>query len=324
MKQYLDKNLTKRQLRQDQRLIKVFVEGYDDVAFWRCVFDNFTAPHLCFEISVPTRADLPKGKKILLDMIPKSSEDMILCVDSDFDYLFDGATPQSRKLCDARFMFHTYTYATENYLCYAPSLHNVCVKATKNDRRIFDFELFMSAYSEIIYPLFLWYSYSAREESEHIFILSDFRNSVRLGYLEMEDNGVNTLQWLKGVVTRRLKQLESEHPHMVEPIAEFGKELELRGVVPELTYLFMHGHTLMDCVVMVCLNKVCETLRSMSIDRITNSSKTGVALENELSNYKNSVRSIRDVLLDNDNYTECPLYEQLKRDIENYITNVTA
>ena len=40
-------------------------------------------------------------------------------------------------------MFHTYAYATENYLCYAPSLHNVCVRATKNDTRIFDFERFM-------------------------------------------------------------------------------------------------------------------------------------------------------------------------------------
>ncbi len=323
MKRYIDRNLIKRQLRDNQRLIKVFVEGYEDVAFWRGVFDNFTAPDLCFEISVPTRSDLPKGKKILLGMIPRSSEDMILCVDSDFDHLFEGETHQSRQVCSSEFMFHTYTYATENYLCYAPSLHNVCVKATKNDRHIFDFELFMAAYSETIYPLFLWYSYSAMQESEHIFILSEFRNSVRLGYLELEDNGANTLQWLSGVVARKLKQLEKDHPQMVEPIAEFAKMLELKGVTPELTYLYMHGHTLMDCVVMVCLSKVCETLRAMSIDRIAHSSKTGVALENELSNYKNTVRSIRDVLLDNENYTSCPLYRQLQADIERYISKVT-
>ena len=58
---------------------------------------------------------------------------MLLCVDSDFDFLFNGATEQSRLIRDSRYMFHTYTYATENYLCYAPSLHNVCVKATKID-----------------------------------------------------------------------------------------------------------------------------------------------------------------------------------------------
>ena len=28
----------------DKTLVKVFVEGYEDVAFWRCIFDNFTNP----------------------------------------------------------------------------------------------------------------------------------------------------------------------------------------------------------------------------------------------------------------------------------------
>ena len=130
----------------DQRLVKVYVEGYEDVAFWRGIFDHFQNPYLRFEISVPDRGDLPKGKKVLMGMIPRSSEELLLCVDSDFDYLFAGRTPQSKEVAEAKFMFHTYAYATENYLCYAPSLHNVCVKATKNDTRIFDFVKFMHEY----------------------------------------------------------------------------------------------------------------------------------------------------------------------------------
>ena len=47
--------------------------------------------------------------------------------------------------------------------------------------------------------------------------------------------------------------------------------------------------------------------------------KQGVALKNEMSNYTNSLRSIRDVLLDNENYTKSPLYKRLERDIERYI-----
>lgn len=49
-----------------QRLVRVFVEGYEDVAFWRGIFDHFRNPYLRFEISVPNRDDLPKGKKVLL------------------------------------------------------------------------------------------------------------------------------------------------------------------------------------------------------------------------------------------------------------------
>ncbi len=308
---------------ENQRLVKVFVEGYEDVSFWRSIFDHYTNPQLCFEISVPTRSDLPKGKKILMGMIPRSNEELLLCVDSDFDYIFDGETAQSRELLDARFMFHTYAYATENYLCYAPSLHNVCVKATKNDTRIFDFEYFLSEYSSIIYPLFLWYSYSAKQSFEHMFVLADFRAAVRLGYLEIENNGENTLEWLRRGVEKTLSELREGYPDMVDAVEVFAEELKQRGVTPQTTYLYMHGHTLMDSVVMVVLNRVCEQLRNMSISRISNSSKRGVALDNELSNYKNSLRSIRDVLLDNENYTDCPLYKLLEDDIERYIQFAT-
>ena len=123
-----------------KRLVRVFVEGYEDVAFWRGIFDHFTNPYLRFESSVPTREDLPKGKKVLLKAADRACEDMLLCMDSDFDYLLAAEDATSQMICSSPYMFHTYAYATENYLCYAPSLHNVCVKATKNDTRIFEFE----------------------------------------------------------------------------------------------------------------------------------------------------------------------------------------
>ena len=62
----------------DQRLVKVYVEGYEDVAFWRGIFDHFQNPYLRFEISVPDRGDLPKGKKVLMGMIPHPSSSTVL------------------------------------------------------------------------------------------------------------------------------------------------------------------------------------------------------------------------------------------------------
>ncbi len=303
-----------------QKLVRVFVEGYEDVAFWRGVFDHFTNPYVRFEISVPNRDDLPKGKKVLLSMTGSADDDLMLCVDSDFDYLFDGTTEQSRQLLECGKMFHTYAYATENYLCYAPSLHNVCVKATKNDTRIFDFEYFMAEYSKIIYPLFLWYSYSARLGEQHIFILADFRNSVKINYLEIEDNGRKTLNWLRRNVEHRVKSLENSYILHKDSVYRFGDELIRKGVLPENTYLFMHGHTLMDNVVMIILETVCDKLRQMTLAKIAKSRKKGTALKNELSNYKNTLRPIREVLLDNENYTDCFLFRRLAEDIERYIS----
>ncbi len=307
-----------------KKLVHVFVEGYEDVAFWRGIFDHFANPYLRFEISVPTRKDLPKGKKVLLSMADDANEELLLCMDSDFDYLFDDEDEVSRQIVESPYMFHTYTYATENYLCYAPSLHNVCVKAVKNDTHIFDFEQFMADYSCTIYPLFLWYAYSASRKTENVLPLIDFKAAVRIGYLDIEQNGTNTIAWLKRNVDRRVASLEADNPDMAGDIPAFAKRIARKGVEPHLTYLFMHGHTLMDNVVLPVLSGVCEKLRQLSLSQIICSSKEGVALKNEMSNYTNTLRSIRDVLLDNENYTSSPLYQRLKEDIQQYIESTIA
>ncbi len=304
----------------DRHLVHVYVEGYEDVAFWRGIFDHFRNPYLRFEISVPNRDDLPKGKKVLMSMLNRTEkESVLLCVDSDFDYLFAGETEQSAKILNADNMFHTYTYATENYLCYAPSLRNVCVKATKNDTRIFDFVRFMEAYSNIIYPLFLWYVYSARHSTESVFTLAEFRAAVRLGYVDIRHNGEGTLAWLQRNVERRRLALEKDNPTMCEAVEALGAQLNKRGVERDNCYLFMHGHTLMDNVTMPLLSAVCDKLRQLSVAKINGSKVEGVALKNELQNYTNTLRSIRDVLLDNENYTSCPLYKRLRDDIQEYL-----
>ncbi|HJB84964.1 MAG TPA: DUF4435 domain-containing protein [Candidatus Alistipes merdigallinarum] len=301
------------------RLVHVFVEGYDDVAFWRNIFDDFETDWLKFEISVPPREDLAKGKKVLLGMIPECSEDRILCMDSDFDYMFQNFNEQSRLVNHTPFLFHTYAYATENYLCYPPSLHRICVKATKNDTLIFDFERFMTEYSRTIYPLFLWYAFSARQEREKAFSLFEFRSSVRLNYLDLRDDGNETLLWLGRQVDKRVRLLEMNFPEWVDDVNAFGREIEKLGVTTDNVYFFMQGHTLLDNVVLILLNAVCERLREMAVEKIVSGTKQGISLKNELSNYNNSLRNVREVLLDNEQYKECFLYKKLRKDIEQYV-----
>ena len=309
----------------DRYLVHVYVEGYEDVAFWRGIFDHFKNPYLRFEISVPNRDDLPKGKQVLLSMLGHcNEEDILLCVDSDFDYLFNGATEQSAKVLGAKNMFHTYTYATENYLCYAPSLHNICVKATKNDTRIFDFVRFMAEFSKVIYPLFLWYLHSAKHHTEKLFTLSEFRASVRLGYVDIRQNGEYTLAWLQRNVERRIEALRRDNPDIIDDVERIAKEVEKMGVTKENCYLYMHGHTLMDNVVLPLLTSVCDKLRQLSVAKIHNSKVEGITLKNELQNYTNTLRSIRDVLLDNENYTDSQLYKQLRDDIQSYLDVMIA
>ena len=302
--------------KQGQRLVEVYVEGYDDVAFWRGIFDEFESDRVTFEISVPPRPDLAKGKRVVMDMIEGSSPVKLLCVDSDFDYLFDGSTLQSRLVLNSPYLFHTYTYASENYLCWAPALHTVCTRATKNDVRIFDFESFMKEYSETIYPVFAWYAYSACLGDEHIFKLIDFKNTVRLNYLDVRRNGEATIEWLRGNVERRLHSLEERYgAERIAQVEHFKAKIRERGVDEGNTYLFMHGHTLLDNVVTPMLNAVCEKLKLIAGQRIVTSAQRGTAFSNEVSNYRNALLSVRDTLVYNEDYKECPLYHRLYADI---------
>jgi hypothetical protein len=106
---------------------------------------------------------------------------------------------------------------------------------------------------------------------------------------------------------------------MCGDIELLGERLKKRGVERDNCYLFMHGHTLMDNVTIPLLTSVCDKLRQLSVAKINNSKVEGIALKNELQNYTNTLRSIRDVLLDNENYTSCPLYKQLRDDIQSYL-----
>lgn len=302
-----------------KRLVTVMVEGYEDVAFWRGIFDRYESDKVTFEITVPLRKDLAKGKKTLLGQADKCGPNTILCMDSDFDYLFADQTEQAAEINSSPFMFHTYVYSTENYICYAPSLHNICVKATKNDTKIFDFEEFLADYSRTIYPAFLWYAYSAQSGMQRAFTLLDFKSTVRIGYLDTEHNGADTIAWLGRQVARRVVSLAEQYPQMAERMPAFERALLSRGVTPDNVYLFMHGHTLMDNVVMVALNAVCDKLRLMAGNKINNSAREGLSLANELSNYNNSLCNVRDALLFNENYKQCFLYKKLQSDIEQFL-----
>lgn len=302
-------------------LVRVFVEGYNDVAFWRGVLDPYENDKLKFEISVPVREDLAKGKKVVMSFLPQCGKNLILCVDSDFDYLFGDFNDQSRLVNREPYLFQTYTYSTENYVCYPPSLHSLCVKATKNDQIIFDFEEFFAEYSRIIYPAFIWYALSARKSSQKTFTLNDFKNTVRINYLDIRENGKYTLEWLQKQVEKRIKILEHrlKNGEWTQEMEDFQRQIRKRGVTEENIYYFMQGHTLKDNVALPVLETVCNKLRELTNQMISDSTREGVSLKNELSNYNNSLRNIKEILEDNSAYKKCFLYEYLAYDIYDYI-----
>lgn len=290
--------------------IMVYVEGYEDVAFWRTVLSEFETNKRQFEISTPTRPDLAKGKKVVLTFAEAAGANLLLCIDSDFDYIFGNQTSTSRMVNGNKWIIQTYCYAIENLLCYAPSLHQVSVRATKNDSRMFDYVEFFERYSQIIYPIFLWYAYAAMINQPSIYTLSEFRNTIRINFLAVEDNGESTLVWLERQVAKKLKFFNSRFKNRLPEIKVFEQQIAAQGVNSKETYLYIQGHALLDNVVKVVVATVCDALRKATINQIQQSTRTGISLRNELSYYNNSLRDIESIIADNTGYRSSAQFQK--------------
>lgn len=303
-----------------RRRIVAYVESYDDVYFWRMVLSEFEDNTRYFEVMLPSKVDLTKGKKkVLMNLLAKHvGEDMIACVDADYDYLLQGVTAMSKSILENRYVFHTYAYAIENYQCYAPSLHDLCVMVTLNDHFIFDFEDWLTQYSIAIFPLFVWNIWFYRRNSYQDFSISDFNHVIETGkfHLQSPYQGITNV---KNKVGRFIRHLHEKYPDNKEAYLALKDELKVLGVTPETTYLYIQGHHLFDNVVAPMVSRVCETLRREREMEINTKAKHGTQRQNELSCYTHSVNAVAPMLKKNTGYFRAAPYQRLKHDIARYL-----
>lgn len=312
--------------KSSRRRIVAYVESYDDVYFWRTVLSRFEGETRFFEVMLPSRRRLERGKKaVLMAFLEKPTEplgpDMIACVDADYDYLLQGATAQSQKVLESDYVFHTYAYAIENLQCYAPSLHDTCVAITLNDHRVFDFDDYLRQYSEAIFPLFIWSVWAYRTGNHNRFSLTDFNRVVDPGSLNFLDPQPS-IEHLRHKVNTKVHQLQHEFPNNKEAYLQTKEQVKALGVTPQTTYLYIQGHHLFDTVVVPILNKVCNRLRQERQDEINRMARHHTQRSNEMSCYEHSLQDIRQMLRKNTGYERSLQYQLIQRDLEQYLSVV--
>ena len=305
--------------KKSRKKIIAYVESYDDILFWRSILSNYENEHRYFEVMLPSRTSLNKGKKpAMLNVLKRAmGENVIACVDADYDYLLQGATETSRQILENPFIFHTYAYAIENLQCYAPSLHDVTVAVTLNDHRIFDFEDYLSRYSEAIFPLFVWSVWSYRTGHHNKFSMTDFsRVADPGGFNVMEPQG--SINHLRKKVGTKVHQLQQQFPDAKEEYLKTKEGIKALGVTPQTTYLYIQGHHLFDVVVVPILTKVCNRLRQERQDEIYRTARHHMQRKNEMSCYEHSLQDIRQMLKKNVGYVLSEQYWRIRKDLDHY------
>ena len=307
-----------------KRRIIAYVESYDDVSFWRSVFADFEDENHYFEVMLPSKKSLCKGKKsVLMNQLgSRLGQNMVACVDSDYDYLLQGVTSTSRQINNSRYIFQTYAYAIENYQCCAESLHEACVMATLNDHKLIDFVGFMTLYSQIAYPLFVWSVWFYRQRNLNEFSLFDFCSFVRLDHVSVRQPEQCLLAMDKRV-KRKLAELEKKHPDALDEIEAMKVEFTYLGVTPENTYMFIQGHHIMESVVMKVLIPVCNALRREREEEIKALAEHHTQFNNELTSYERRILGVDVVLRKHTGFKDSPVYKRLTDDIRTFLKNIS-
>lgn len=324
MKRLLD-NVTSAYLEAADRLlpdkkrgrIVAFVESYDDVSFWRLLLDEFEDEHHYFQIMLPGNGGLTKGKKSALHSCLENralGKHLIACVDSDYDWLLQGTTLTSRQLISNPYVIHTYSYAIENYQCWAGSLHQICVQCTLNDHRLLDFEAFMELYSKAVYPLFVWNIWFYRNKQHNLFCIQDLNMDIRLRHFDVH-HPAESLSELTGRVKRKVHWLESNYETVVPQVAELRTQLESMGVREDNAYLFLQGHSLVENVILKLLTPICAILRQERENEIRRLAVHEQQYKNEISAYGHSQMSIEEAIRKNTHYRDCSLYQRMRNDV---------
>ena len=307
--------------KQARRRIVAYVEAYDDIYFWRTVLGPFENDQRYFEIMLPSKVNLTRGKKSVLMNFLKGEplgRDMIACVDADYDYLKQGCTEQSKRILESPYVFHTYVYAIENYQCYAPSLHAVCVSVALNDHRIFDFREFFREFSEALFPLFVWSIMLYRNGNYPRFSISDFNRLADPGGFNVQQPDIS-LQNVRRKVNTKVRDLQRQFPHAKDEYLAVKEDVKRLGVTPQTTYLYIQGHHLFDTVVAPILSKVCNLLRQERQNEIYHASAHKTQKRNEMSCYENSLQDVKTMLKKNNGYTQAEPFLLLQNDIRHYL-----
>ena len=307
-----------------RRRIVAYVESYDDIYFWRTVLSEFEDDKQYFEVMLPSKMNLSRGKKsVLMNFLDGEplGRDMIACVDADYDYLIQGRTAQSKKVLESPYVFHTYVYAIENYQCYAPSLHNVCVSVTLNDHRIFDFREYFKQYSEALFPLFVWSVMLYRNGNYPKFSITDFNRIADPGGFNVYHPEVSIAN-IKRKVHTRINELQRLFPDAKDEYLATKESVKTLGVTAQTTYLYIQGHHLFDTVVIPILQKVCSLLRQERQNEITHASAQQMQKHNEMTCYENSLQDIKVMLKKNTGYMVSETFRRIQEDVRNYLNYI--
>ena len=274
--------------------VAVRIEGKKhDELFWSTVF-QIALPHLKPEF-YPQCFQFPSfgttGKSCVLLLKEFADKELVLCIDSDSDYLLE------KPILETSFVFHTYVDSIENYWCYAVGFSDMLKKITNTDGVIYDFNNFFEIYSKTIYPYLLCSLFSTK-----------LKDNLLPRHLLGDNAGYNSTVGFR-IFEQNFKQ---QFSHLIRKykadasFKAFTKRLTELGLTKKNAYLFVRGHDILDRVALPLIN------------HIANSQYDILATSEKKAKYKKhrQANPIKVIAENNPKMADCPFYKRIVQDIQ--------
>lgn len=228
----------------------VHVEDKDDIWLWQQLLSKYRAGRYKFLPATTNESgNRNTGCTQCLKYKDFLSQRFFVCIDSDLRYLLEeeGISAENGIL-------QTYTYSWENHCCFASRLQQSFNDRTQRGNE-FDFTVFLSKYSEIVYEPFLLMLYHERNGMSQ-FNRDKFRQLISLQYRQGDENE-NGKQFLERLASQLAAATTNIKDTCGFDLTAETARYEAKGVNKENAYLYVRGHCLYNSLVSIG-KKLCE------------------------------------------------------------------
>ncbi|QYX30532.1 DUF4435 domain-containing protein [Sphaerospermopsis torques-reginae] len=254
--------------------ISVLVEDIYDQRLWECIIEN-VKPELRDKIDFPNPVPRgTRGKDILKKFKDFVSEKLIICVDSDCEYLYD-----EQVWYIAKYIYHTVVYSKENFQCHHLSLNEICKDLTT--KRYDNFQALLENISRKVAPLFYIWFYLRENQiqsfDETAINKETFKKILRFQGTEFDNIGNENIlyQKIEERVNDILDKLRNEmgegwydatFEHDIPEIK--NRLLEQYSIQEEKILDFYYGHSVLEEFVQPFMETIIRILTNLKIEEV--------------------------------------------------------
>lgn len=227
----------------------VHVEDKDDIWFWQQLLAKYRGGRYKFKpATINEKGNRNTGCTQCLKYKGFLSQKFFICIDSDLRYLLEEGISSEDGI------LQTYTYSWENHCVFASQLQQTFDKYTHKGAE-FDFSVFLSGYSEVVYESFLLMLYQVKNGLTE-FDRDKFKNVISLQYRQGDEknNGKQFLDRLSSDLQTAIKNIKNTCGFNRTDESVY---YEAKGLRKENVYLYVRGHCLYNSLVSIG-KKLCE------------------------------------------------------------------